>query len=111
MDKLYILWTSPDFETLNKMIAMYAVNSLKYNWWEEVEVIIWGASTKLIIQDEKSKEVIRNMREKGVKLSACKACAKQLEAVDVLEQLGIEVIYWGEKLTNLLKDGAKILTI
>ena len=111
MEKLYILWTSSDFETLDKMVAMYAVNSLKYKWWDEVEVIIWGASTELVAKDERSQEVIKRMKENGVKLSACKACAKQLEAVDTLEQLGVEVIYWGEKLTKLLKEGAKMLSI
>lgn len=111
MEKLYILWANPSFETLDKMVAMYSVNSLKYGWWDEVEVIIWGETTKLAVQDERYREVIRRMRENGVKISACKACAQLLNAEEKLKEMGVEVIYWGEKLTKLLKSGAKILSV
>ena len=111
MEKLYVLWTNPAFETLDKMLAMYTINSLKYGWWDEVEVIIWGEPTKLTAEDEKYQEVVKRLIQGGVKVSACKACAQLLNAEEKLKELGVEVIYWGEKLTKLIKEGAKIITI
>ena len=51
------------------------------------------------------------MLSAGVTVSACKACADQLGVTDALSELGIEVKYWGEPLTELLKSGEKLLTI
>ncbi len=111
MATLYVLWTNPSYLTLEKMVAMYTVNSLKYGWWDEVVLIIWGETTKIAAEDERYQEVLKKMKEKGVKLSACKACADQLGATEKLEEMGVEVIYWGEKLTKLIKNGEKLLTI
>ncbi|MCP3953978.1 MAG: DsrE family protein, partial [Desulfobacterales bacterium] len=40
-----------------------------------------------------------------------KACADQLGVTETLEGLGIEVIYWGVPLTELLKNNEKLITI
>ncbi|NLY36317.1 MAG: DsrE family protein, partial [Tissierellia bacterium] len=47
-NKVTILWTSGDPITAEFMVFMYAENSLIRKWWEEVEIIVWGASTKLV---------------------------------------------------------------
>ncbi|BAT70868.1 conserved hypothetical protein [Thermosulfidibacter takaii ABI70S6] len=111
MAKLYVLWTNSSYITLEKMVAMYTVNSLKYGWWDEVTLIIWGETTKSVAEDERYAKIIKKMIDKGVKVSACKACADQLNATAKLEELGVEVIYWGEKLTKLIKEGEKLITI
>jgi len=49
--------------------------------------------------------------EAGIHVSACKACADQLGVSDNLKELGIEVIYWGVPLTDLLKEDEKLLTV
>jgi len=46
-----------------------------------------------------------------VTVSACKACADQLGVTEALEEVGIEVKYWGEPLTEVLKAGEELLTI
>lgn len=33
------------------MLSMYSINSLMNNWWDEVTVIVWGASAKLVGND------------------------------------------------------------
>ena len=40
----------------------------------------------------------------GVEFSACKACADELGVTATLQELGVEVIYWGEPLTRLLRE-------
>ena len=110
-ERLYILWTNADILTSDKMVMMYAVNSKLNHWWEEVTVIIWGATAKLVAENAMIQEKIKIAQHAGVRFSACKACADQLGVADQLSGLGIETIYWGEGLTNIIKDGEKLITI
>jgi hypothetical protein len=56
-------------------------------------------------------EKIRLARHAGVNFTACKACADQLGVSEKLEELNVEVIYWGERLTELIKENEKLITI
>lgn len=108
---LYLLWTSDNYETAEKMVFMYAINSLSQGWWENVTLIIWGASVKLASQNKNIQKLIMTAQEAGVHISACKACAKQSNSVEALENLNIEIIYWGSPLTDILKNKETLLTI
>lgn len=108
---LYILWTNDNLITAEKMVFMYSVNSLIHGWWEEVTLIIWGATTKLVNENTDIQEMIKKALDAGVHVTACKACADQLGATETLEKLNIEVKYWGVPLTEILTSGEKLLTI
>ena len=110
-DHLYILWANADPIAADKMVFMYAVNSLKKGWWKKVTLIIWGATAKLSAEEPAIKRKITEALSEGVKISACKACADQLGVTEILENMGIEVIYWGAPLTDIIKSGQKLLTI
>lgn len=110
-DHLYILWTNDNPVTAEKMVFMYSVNARLRGWWDNVTVIIWGATPGLVCEDKIIQEKIREAQEAGVHLSACRACADQLGVTAQLEEMGIEVIYWGEPLTRLLKNNEKLITI
>jgi hypothetical protein len=90
---------------------MYATNSKIQGWWDEVNVIIWGASTKLAGIDPLVQAEILEMIKSGVSLEACKDCADNFEVTKMLEKLGVTVRYMGEPLTRYLKNGEKVLTI
>ena len=107
----YLLWTTESKISAEKMVFMYGINSKRKGWWEEVTIIIWGAPALLATQDTDIQEKIEEAKLEGVHLSACKACADQLGVTDKLIDLGIEVIYWGDPLTKLLKNDEKLLTI
>ncbi len=108
---LYVLWTNDDPVTAEKMVFMYAINSLKRGWWEKVTLIIWGAPTKLVSVNEDIQEKIKEALDAGVHITACKACSDQLGVTEDLEKQQIEVIYWGTSLTDLLKNNEPLLTI
>jgi hypothetical protein len=93
------------------MVFMYAVNSIKAGWWDKVTVIVWGASAKLIADDETVRERIKMAQELGVQVTACQSCAAQLGAIDVMTALGVEIIGWGQPLTELLQSGAPLITV
>lgn len=109
--KLNVLWTNADVITFEKMVYMYTKNSLLKKWWDEVVLIIWGGTAKLVGNSDDVKKKIKELMEVGVKVSACKACADQLGVTGELEKLGIEVKYWGEPLTAILQNDEKLLSI
>ena len=110
-ETLYILWTNADLITSEKMVFMYATNSMLKGWWKNVTVIIWGATAKVAAENAAIRERINLARQAGVFFTACKACADQLGTTGALAEQGIEVKYWGEGLTDLLKDGEHLLTV
>jgi len=109
--KLYILWTTDNPVTSEKMVLMYGVNSKRQDWWDEVTIIVWGASVQLVSENKKIQELIKEAQQEGVHITACRACAGQLGVTATLEALDIEVIYWGKPLTQLLKEDEKLITI
>lgn len=109
--ELYVLWTTGDRETALSMVCMYTLNAKMRGWWEDVTLIIWGASSKLLAQDEELQGRIRQMIEAGVMVVACVACANMFGVSKILENLGVEVKGMGQPLTQLLKEGKKVITI
>ena len=108
---LYLLWTNDNKMTAEKMVFMYTVNSLIHGWWEKVTLIVWGATAKLVAEDSDIQAMVKDALEKGVHVSACKACTDQLGVTETVEGLGVEVKYWGSPLTKILKDDEVLLTI
>ncbi|WDP90600.1 MAG: DsrE family protein [Desulfobacter sp.] len=108
---LYLLWTNDNKTTAEKMVFMYTVNSLVHGWWEEVTLIIWGATAELAAQDKEIQTMIKDAIEKGVEVLACKACTDQLGATKAIEALGVDVKYMGLPLTEILKEEEALLTI
>ncbi|MBN2259829.1 MAG: DsrE family protein [Clostridiales bacterium] len=111
MDKLNILWTTDNKDTVFNMLSMYAINSLTNKWWDDVNLIIWGASAKLIGNDTQVQTEIIEMIKQGVSLEACKDCCDNFGVTDKLTSLGINVRYMGKSLTDYIKSGEKILSI
>lgn len=110
-NELYVLWTNYDPITAEKMVFMYSINSITHGWWEKVTIIIWGATATLIFNDTDIQNKIKEALAKGVHIIACKACADQLKVTANLEKLGIEVVYTGELLTEIIKSKKAIISI
>jgi hypothetical protein len=110
-DALVVLWSSGDREVATKMVFMYTLNAKRRDWWKNVTLIVWGPSAKLLTQDSQLQDRIKEMREAGVSLLACKACSDSYGVSESLEKLGIDVKYMGEPFTEILKDNRqKVIT-
>lgn len=110
-NKLTILWTNADPVASEMMVFMYAKNAMINNWWGSVKVVIWGATTKLVVEDRHIQELIKDARENGVEFSCCETCAVRLGVKEDLLDLDLEVKRWGKNLTELLKADSKVLSI
>ena len=109
-DKLVVVWSSGDREIAEKMVFMYTLNSKLKQWWEEVTFIIWGPSAKLISEDIALQESLEKLKDAGVILEACIACANMYRVSKKLAALGIDVKPMGLPLTEYLKDGRAVIT-
>ena len=111
MDKINILWTTDNKDTVLSMLTLYAINSKLYDWWKDVNVIIWGASAKLAGTDTQIQIEIVEMITQGVTIEACQDCCDNFGVTGKLIKLGINVRYMGIPLTEYIKSGEKVLTI
>ena len=109
-EKLVIMWTSGDRDVALKMVFMYAYNAPEYGWWQDVTLIVWGPSAKLLSEDEELQEYVRKMAERGIHFKACKACADMYGVSDKLTELGVEVRYMGGELTRYIKGDFNVVT-
>lgn len=109
--KLHILWTNDNLITAEKMVFMYGINSKRRGWWDEVTIIIWGATVQLTSESRLIQELIEEAKLEGVHVTACQSCAEQLGVADKIAALNIELIFQGEPLTAILKNDEKLITI
>jgi hypothetical protein len=108
--RLAVLWTSADRDVALKTAFLYTLNAKRQGWFDDVTLIVWGPSSKLLSEDEELQEQVRGMAEVGVSLVACKWCSDSYGVSEALEGLGIEVKYMGAPLTEMLKTGWHVLT-
>ena len=108
--KLMVLWTSGDRDVALKMVFMYTNNAKINGWWDEIRFVVWGPSSKLLSEDVEIQEYVEKMKDSGIELLACKACADSYGVSEKLEELGVEVKYMGQPLTAMLKSDWVSLT-
>lgn len=109
-EKLLVVWTSGDRDVALKMVFMYTRNAKKNDWWEKVRLVVWGPSQKLLANDEELQGHIKILKDYGVEVYACIACAEMYGLTSHLHRLGIEVKGMGMPLTEMLKEGWTTLT-
>ncbi len=109
-DQLAVLWTSGDAEVAHKVCFMYTHYAKKQKWFDDVTLIVWGPSSKLLAGDKELQAKVKAMIADGVKVQACKACADMYGVSDTLSNIGIEVKYMGQPLTRMLKADWEVLT-
>ncbi len=108
--KLVVVWSSADREVALSNVFMYTKNARIRDWWPRVRLVVWGPSAKLLCEDAELQEEMALLKDAGVELLACKACADRFGKSEQLEAMGINVIYMGMPLTEMLQNGWTCLT-
>lgn len=103
-DKLVVVWTSGDKEVAEKMVFMYTFNAKRRGWWNDITLLVWGPSQKLLTEDKGLQDYVKAMLDSGIEVLACKGCADMYELADELEEIGVTVRYTGTDLTNFIKE-------
>jgi hypothetical protein len=102
--KLTVLWTSGDPDVAHRVALMDTHAAQQRGWFEEVRLIVWGPSQRILVGDKDLKEKLAAMREDGVVVEACIACANSFGVADQLRALELPVKPMGSPLTEYLKD-------
>jgi hypothetical protein len=108
--RLAVVWTSGDPDVAHRVCFMYCHNAKKQKWFDQVVLVVWGPSARLLAGDKDLQAKVKAMMQDGVKVEACVACADSYGVSDRLRDLGIEVKGMGPPLTEMLKQGWKVLT-
>lgn len=108
-NSIVVIWTSRDRDVALEVAFPYILNSKLREWWEDITLVVWGPSTKLLSNDIELQNYIKK-RESGVTIEACKACADHYGLSGKIEELGINVRYMGEATTEYIKEGRSIIT-
>jgi hypothetical protein len=109
-EKLVVLWATGDRDVAEKSCLMYAHAAKRNGWFDEVVLIVWGSSSRLLAEDEALQEKVKAMKSDGVILEACIACSNMLGVTEELKNLDIDVKGMGLPLSDYLKSGYHVLT-
>ena len=109
-DTLVVLWSSGDPEVAEKACLMYTHAAKRYNWFNEVILVAWGPSEKLLAENESLREKIIEMQEDGIKVQACIACSNMYGVTGELKACSVDVRGMGETLSDYLKKRYSIVS-
>jgi len=109
-DKVFAIITDTDREQALEVGLVYPLNCAKNKWLEEVKVIFFGPSEKLAAFDKEVQDKIKEMKNCGVEVLACKWCSDRMGITPQLESQGVTVVYVGPVISQLIKDGWAQLT-
>lgn len=108
--RLGLIWTSSDPDVAHNVCFMYTHNAKKNAWFDEIILIVWGPSCRLLSSDKELQGMIKDMMNDGVIVQACLECTDSYGVTEQLRELGIDVKYMGVPLTEMLKQGWNVLT-
>ena len=109
-NRLAVVWTSGDADVAHKMCLMYTHAAKRNKWFDEVTLVVWGPSSRLLAGDKELQSKIKEMIASGIVVEACVVCADMYGVSDELREMGITVKGMGKPLSDMLKDGWKVLT-
>ncbi len=108
--KLAVVWTDGDPYVAHRVCFMYTHAAKNNKWFDEVKLVVWGPSAKLLSEDEEIQKKLKQMQEDGVIIQACIVCANAYGVAEKLRSLGLEVKGMGKPLTDMLKGDWKVIT-
>jgi hypothetical protein len=108
--RLCVVWTSGDPDVARNVCFMYTGAAKSSRWFDEVHLVVWGPSAKLLSEDKELQKIVAGMQKRGVVVEACIVCANRYGVSDDLRKLGIDVKGMGAPLTNRLKGDWKVIT-
>lgn len=110
-EELLIIWTNDNVGTSKNMVFMYAENAKVQGWWKDITLLIWGATAKLVFENEEIQRYIKILLHEKIRIIACKQCTENYNIVEKLQNQGIEVFYTGEFLTDWIKQNKRYISI
>jgi hypothetical protein len=102
-------------EAVDKALTgmMYALNVKKSKWLDDVNVIFFGPSERMIAKADSNSQVgayLKQLMEQGITPVACRAIAERENLGNNLSALGLNVEYVGHIISSYIKKDYQVLT-
>ena len=110
MKTLHVLWTTGEKDVAIRMVFVYLLNSKGNGWWDDIHLIIWGPSAKLLSEDPLIQQEVDYLLQSGIFIEACEGCTESYGITAKIRGFGIPVRYMGESLTEILNGDDKLIT-
>ena len=101
-DKALVIISTGDAEKALTGL-MWARNGMRFGWMEDIRVIFFGPSQKLLLEDERVKKMALEIAE-AEKPIFCKYISDQEGNSQQIEATGMDVQYVGTIISDFLKD-------
>ena len=101
--KLLVIVATGDREKAQTAL-MYVNNAMKRGWLDDIKVVYFGPSEKLVVEDPVISDQAREIAEAGGSI-ACKYISDRDGVSEKMEKLGVQVEYVGNIISDLIKDG------
>lgn len=108
--RLGVVWSSGDADVAHRVCFMYTHAAKRARWFDEVRLVVWGPSARILAADKDLQAAVKKMMADGVEVQACVACANSYGVSEALRELGIEVKGMGRPLTDMLKGDWKTIS-
>jgi hypothetical protein len=110
MKKLNVLWTTAEKDVALRMVFIYVMDAKAMGWFDEITLIIWGPSAKLLAEDQLVQRELDFILQSGIQVIACQGCTEAYKVTEQLQNMGIDVKYMGDPLTRILHSDEKLIT-
>jgi len=110
MKKLHVVWSTGEKDIAMRMIFVYLMDAKSMGWWDEINLVIWGPSAKLLATDKDVQAELDFVQQSGISVQACRGCTEAYKVTSIIRSLGIEVKYMGEVLTQYLQGEGRVIT-
>jgi len=101
--KLLVIVATGDKEKARTAL-MYAHNVMKRGWLDDVKIVYFGPSERLVVDDPILADQAQEIAEAGGSI-ACKYISDRDDVSEKFEELGVQVEYVGSIISDLIKDG------
>jgi hypothetical protein len=101
--KLLVIVGTGDREKAQTAL-MYAHNAMRRGWFDDIKVVYFGPSEKLVVEDPIIADQAQEIAEAGGSI-ACKYISDRDGVSEKFEKLGVQVEYVGSIVSDLIKDG------
>ncbi|MFX1576213.1 MAG: hypothetical protein ACFFCF_03465 [Promethearchaeota archaeon] len=101
--KIVVIIASSDRDVIQTAL-MYAKNTIKYGWLDDVKTIFFGPSEQLIAKDLILAKEVQELCAAGESY-ACKFISDKEGTSEPLSKLGVQIEYVGTIIADLIKEG------
>ena len=102
--RIVVIISSSDAEKARTGL-MYAINSLKHGWLEDVKIIFFGPAQDLLLEDAEIQNYIKEYQAMEETAVACKYISDRDKKSEQLSEIGLQVEYVGKMISDYILDG------